>query len=129
MSNWEWLEKEVILAILAEQLDEHGGITGVRDTALLESALARPRQIEAYGDADPSRLAAGYVYGIARNHPFLDGNKRTALVAGELLLALNGYVLDAEDADCVVTMLQVAEGSLTEDEFRAWLQARIRKEA
>jgi death-on-curing protein len=122
-----WLRRDVILAVHDEQLAEHGGAHGLRDGGLLDSALARPQHLLSYGDPDVSELAAAYGWGIARNHPFVDGNKRTALVAAELFLVLNGYELQADDADCVVTMLSVAVGEMAEDDFAAWIRGHIRR--
>jgi death-on-curing protein len=119
---WVWLDSQVLLAVHDEQLAEHGGAAGVRDTGLFESALARPLNLAAYGDPDVAALAAAYGVGLARKHPFIDGNKRTAFVAVELFLALNGHTLSAEDADCVLTMLSVASGDIAEPEFAAWLR-------
>jgi death-on-curing protein len=122
MSNWVWIEESVVWAVHEAQLAEHGGSAGVRDSGLLQSALARPLNLVAYGEADASTLAAAYGFGIARNHPFIDGNKRTAFVCAELFLALNGYVLTALDADCVSTMLALAAGELPEADFAAWIK-------
>lgn len=123
MTGPEWLSKAAILAIHDEQLAEHGGGTGVRDDGLLESALARPRNRFAYDAAvDLATLAAAYAFGLARNHPFIDGNKRTAFVAAELFLDLNGMVLAASDADCVLTMLRLAAGEIGEEAFAGWLR-------
>lgn len=123
MTGPEWLSKAAILAIHDEQLAEHGGGTGVRDDGLLESALARPRNRFAYDAAvDLATLAAAYAFGLARNHPFIDGNKRTAFVAAELFLDLNGMVLAASDADCVLTMLRLAAGEIGEEAFADWLR-------
>ena len=119
---WIWIDPAVLTAVHDEQLLEHGGASGVRDAGLFESALARPRNAASYGDPDAAALAAAYGYGIARNHPFIDGNKRTAFVAIELFLALNGLELQAEDADCVLTMLAVAAGTLAEDDLAAWIR-------
>jgi death-on-curing protein len=123
-----WLEKALVLAIHDRQLAEHGGSGGVRDEGLLESALARPQQLYAYGDPAPdlADLAAALAYGLARNHPFLDGNKRTAHVAYRTFLALNGAELVATDEEKYLTMLALAEGKLHESDFAAWLRARIR---
>ena len=110
MSEPAWIELAVVLAIHDEQLAEHGGQPGVRDPGLLESALGRPRNQFAYGDTSITRLAASYAFGIPRNHPFLDGNKRTSLVVAELFLELNGFELIATDAQCVTTYLQLAAG-------------------
>ena len=123
MSQWTWIEESVVWAMHEAQLAEHGGSAGVRDPGLLASALARPLNLAAYdGEADAALLAAAYGFGIARNHPFIDGNKRTAFVCTELFLALNGYQLQAEDAACVSTMLALAAGDLPESEFAAWLR-------
>lgn len=123
---WRWVAAEVLLAVHEEQLAEHGGAAGVRDLGLLESALARPQNQAAYGNPDAADLAASYGVGLAKNHPFIDGNKRTAFVAVELFLALNGHDLVADDADCVLTMLSVAAGSLDEPGFAAWLRTHSR---
>jgi len=125
MKNPIWLDPEVIVAIHEAQLREHGGMAGTRDAGLLTSALARPANLMAYGAPDACALAAAYGYGLSRNHPFLDGNKRTGFVATELFLRLNGYDLIATDADCVLTMLAVAAGDITEDEFAAWLRQHV----
>jgi death-on-curing protein len=120
--SWVWLAPRVLLAVHEEQLAEHGGAPGTRDMGLFDSALARPQQLAHYGQPDVADLAAAYGCGIARNHPFIDGNKRTAFVAVELFLWLNGHELLADDADCVLTMLNVAAGSLEEPAFAAWLR-------
>ena len=120
--RWVWLDKQLILAVHDEQLAEHGGLSGVRDDGLLESALARPEHLAAYGEPDFAELAASYGYGIARNHPFIDGNKRTAFVAALLFLAFNDYGLQASDADKVIVMLKVAAGEITEAEFATWIR-------
>ena len=123
MNQWTWIEESVVWAVHEAQLAEHGGPAGVRDPGLLASALARPLNLAAYnGAADAAGLAAAYGFGIARNHPFIDGNKRTAFVCAELFLALNGYQLQAEDANCVSTMLALAAGEISEAEFAAWLR-------
>lgn len=127
MSNerWVWLDAAVLRAVHDEQLAEHGGAPGTRDEGLFESALARPKHLAAYGDPGLAELAAAYGYGIARNHPFIDGNKRTAFVAVELFVALNGRTLAATDADCVLTMLALAAGELGEDPFAAWVAQHL----
>ena len=114
-----------MLAVHEEQLAEHGGGSGVRDQGLFDSALNRPLNLAAYGDPDVAALAAAYGFGLARNHAFVDGNKRTAFVAVELFLALNGWRLTADDAACVLTMLALAAGDLREDEFAQWLREHI----
>lgn len=123
--TWVWLESALIHAVHDEQLAEHGGGVGVRDLNLLESALARPHQLENYGSPDAADLAASYGYGISRNHPFIDGNKRSGFVAMELFLALNGYELTAADADCVLTMLSVAAGDIEEAAFAGWIRQHM----
>lgn len=124
-----WIEKPLALAIHDRQLAEHGGTGGVRDESLLESALARPQQLHAYGDPQPdlADLAASLAYGLARNHPFVDGNKRTAHVCYRVFLELNGLELDVSDEDKYVTILALAEGKLRENDFAAWLRPRIRR--
>lgn len=119
---WVWLPLPIILAVHDEQLTEHGGLSGVRDQGLLESALARPEHLAAYGEPDVAELAASYGYGIARNHPFLDGNKRTAFVAALLFLDFNGYAFTASDTEKVLTMLNVAAGEISEMEFAEWIR-------
>lgn len=123
MSQWIWIEEAVVWAVHEAQLAEHGGGAGVRDAGLLASALARPLNLAAYGEPDALELAAAYGFGIARNHPFIDGNKRTAYVCTELFLVLNGMQLTADDANCVATMLALAAGDLDEAAFAAWLRA------
>lgn len=118
-----WLDSSVMLAVHDAQLAEHGGAASIRDGALLESALARPLHLATYGEPDAAGIAAAYGYGIARNHPFIDGNKRTAFVAVELFLALNGYRLTADDADCVLTTLALAAGDIEEEAFADWIRA------
>ncbi|MBL8314159.1 MAG: type II toxin-antitoxin system death-on-curing family toxin [Rubrivivax sp.] len=123
---WVWLDPKVLLAVHEELLAEHGGAAGTRDAGLFESALARPRNLALYGEPDVADLAAAYGCGIARNHPFIDGNKRTAFVAVELFLLLNEQELMADDEDCVLTMLAAAAGSLDEAAFAAGLRAHSR---
>jgi death-on-curing protein len=118
---------DVAVAAHSEQLAEHGGAEGVRDERLLESAMARPRNLAAYGEPDAAGLAAAYAYGIARNHPFVDGNKRTAAVVSETFLILNGYRLTANDAELVVAFLALAAGELSEAEIADWFRQRVEK--
>lgn len=125
MTRPVWIEEAVVLALHEEHLAEHGGAVGMRDGGLLQSALARPQHLAAYGKPDIAALAAAYGYGIVRNHPFIDGNKRTAFTVTELFLVLNGYELMADDPACVVTMLRLAEGSLSEAEFADWLRTNL----
>jgi death on curing protein len=122
-----WLTRDVILAIHDEQLAEHGGSTGLRDAGLLNSALARPLNRAGYGEPDIAELAAVYALGIVQNHPFLDGNKRTAFVALELFLRLNGWVFIVGDAEAVVMVLALAAGELPDDEFTAWVRLHTKE--
>jgi len=123
--RWIWLDRQVMLAVHEEQLAEHGGAGGIRDMGMFESALSRPQNLAAYGSPDVAALAAAYGFGLARNHPFVDGNKRTAFVSVELFLWLNGQQLLASDADCVLTMLALAAGDLSEDAFAQWLREHL----
>lgn len=127
MKKWVWIDPRAILAIHDEQLAEHGGGAGVRDHGLLESALARPVNLAAYENPDVAALAASYAVALAKNHPFVDGNKRTAFVALELFLALNGFDLIANDVDCVLTMLAVAAGETDEASLAEWIRRNMAK--
>jgi death-on-curing protein len=122
-----WVRPDVARAIHRRQISEHGGADGVRDEGLLASALDRPRNLYAYGDPSPdlAALAAAYGYGIARNHPFVDGNKRTALVLTRLFLALNGATFTASAASKVETMMRLAAGEISEAAFAAWVRAHL----
>jgi death on curing protein len=122
MNRWVWIDPAVVTAIHDEQIAEHGGAPGIRDAGLLASALARPQNIDAYGGPDVFLLAAAYAFGVAKHHPFVDGNKRTALVLCELFLDLNGWRNDAGDAETLAAMLDLAAGELDEDGFAAWLR-------
>lgn len=122
MTEVVWLLHETVLAMHEEQLSEHGGGTGVRDHGLLESALMRPQQLAHYGNADIAQLAAAYGFGLAKNHPFVDGNKRVAFAVTETFLALNGVILSATDEDCVTTILQLASVDNDETEFVDWIR-------
>ena len=126
MSEPIWLPVELVVAIHESQLRRFGGPPGIRDFGALESALGRPRNRWAYEEGDLATLAAAYAFGIARNHPFVDGNKRTAAVACEAFIMLNGAVLDADDLDLYPRYVALAEGSLSEAEFATWLRERIR---
>ena len=121
-----WIEKSVALAIHDRQLAEHGGGTGVRDDGLLESGLARLLNQWAYGEDDPCQLAAAYAFGIVRNHPFVDGNKRTGWVLARLFLKLNNISIAFDKADAIRTMLALTAGELSEDAFAAWLRSHHR---
>jgi len=120
--KWVWVRRSVILAAHAEQLVEHGGSPGIRDSGLLDSALARPLNRAAYGKPDAAELAAAYAYGLATNHPFVDGNKRTAFIALELFLALNGYRFAAGDAESAMSLLAVAAGTMKEEALASWIR-------
>jgi death on curing protein len=119
---WRWIGETVILAIHDEQLAEHGGRPGLRDHGLLQSALARPMNRAAYGEPTVHELAAAYAFGIVRNHPFVDGNKRTAFVAAALFLLDHGLEPAARDEAIVTAVLHLAEGSMSEESFAQWLR-------
>ena len=121
--RWTWVLESVALAIHEAQLAKHGGIPGVRDAGLFSSAMAKPQNVAAHGDRpDAADLAATYASGLARNHPFLGGNKRTAFVVTELCLNLNGWTLHADEAECISTMQFVAAGDFPEKDLAAWLR-------
>lgn len=126
-----WIERPLAIAIHERQLAEHGGGNGVRDENLLDSALARPQQLHTYGDPPPdlADLAASPAFGLARNHPFVDGNKRTAAVVCETFIMLNGAALNADDLELYPRYVALAEGSLSEAEFAAWLRQHISLDA
>jgi death on curing protein len=125
--RWRWIPLDAVLAIHDEQISEHGGIRGVRDLASIDSALARPRNLVAYGKPDVAALAAAYAFGLSSNHCFLDGNKRTAYVVAEAFLDLNGYAMDAPDAEIVSTMWAVASGVLPEIQLATWFRSYVAK--
>jgi len=122
-----WLLEETVIAIHSRQISEHGGGEGLRDAGLLSSALARPRNLVAYTKPRPdlAALAAAYAFGIARDHPFVDGNKRTALVAARTFLIVNGVDLDATQDEKYLTFLELAEGTLAEEELADWIRKRM----
>lgn len=122
-----WISRTLALAIHDRQLAEHGGGTGVRDEGLLDSALARPQQLFAYGDPPPdlAALAASLAHGLARNHPFVDGNKRTAAVACEVFIVLNSGRLQTTDPELYPQYIGLSEGSLSEADFATWLRAHL----
>ena len=126
MSGWSWVSRAALELLHDESLAEHGGAAGLRDDGLLESALARPRNLVAYGSPDIHELAAAYGVGLAKNHPFVDGNKRAAFLAVGLFLALNGRRLNAPQADATLTMLAVAAGQMDEAAFAVWLRQHSR---
>ena len=125
MTDWKWVREDVVLAVHDEQLAEHGGAAGVRDLGLLQSALARPENLAAYGKPDAAALASACAFGIARNHPFTDGNKRTAAVTALLFLVNNGIEFQIGEAELVVMILALAAGELTEMETAGWLRDRL----
>ncbi len=128
MKEVVWVLNEVVLAVHDEQLAVHGGLPGIRDRGAVESALARPRNLMAYEECDDlARLAAAYAFGIARNHGFADGNKRTALVTTDLFLMLNGYELVSSPVENVLTILRIADGTCTEDELTSWIRKNMKK--
>jgi len=122
MSGWRWIDKRALLLLHDESLAEHGGAPGLRDEGLLESALARPQHLESYGSPDLADLAAAYGVGLAKNHPFVDGNKRAAFLAVGVFLTLNGQRLVATQAEATLTMLGVASGELAEVAFATWIR-------
>ncbi|MBK7285341.1 MAG: type II toxin-antitoxin system death-on-curing family toxin [Sphingomonadales bacterium] len=123
--DWVWVALAVAEAAHLEQLAEHGGGQGVRDARLLDGAMARAQNFAAYGEPDAAALATAYAFGIARNHPFVDGNKRTAAVVAETFLVLNGYALNATDAELVVAVLALAAGELSEEELGDWFRGHL----
>lgn len=125
--NWRWVNKRALLLLHDESLAEHGGASGIRDEGLLDAALARPRNLAAYGEPDASDLAAGYGFGLAKNHAFVNGNKRAAFLAVGLFLWLNGYRLAASQAEATLTMLALAAGELDEAAFANWIRAHVTK--
>lgn len=129
MAEIVWLLEETVRAVHSRQISEHGGKPGIRDEGLLLSALARPQNLAAYGDPPPdlAALAASYAFGIARNHPFIDGNKRVALVAARTFLLINGADLEAAQEEKYVTFIRLAEGGVNEDELAEWIRARIKQ--
>lgn len=121
-----WIDAREIKAIHAEVLAEHGGLAGVRDEGLLESALARPKNLLAYGSPSLSKLAAAYAFGLAKNHPFPDGNKRVALAALAVFMDVNGFELIADQAEAVTMILRLAASDLSEEDLAAWIGGNIR---
>lgn len=121
--NPRWIDQRALLLLHSETLAEHGGLAGVRDPGLLESALARPRHLHVYEpESDLARLAAAYGFGLARNHPFNDGNKRTAFLAIGLFLQINGRELIADPVEAIAVILGLAEGSLGETKLAEWIR-------
>ncbi len=125
MSAWVWLRRSTLVLLHDESLAEHGGASGLRDEGLLESALARPLNLAAYGNPDIADLAACYGVGLAKNHAFVDGNKRAAFLSVGLFLALNGQRLVVTQADATLTMLSVAAGDIEEAAFAQWIRTHV----
>ena len=125
MADWRWIGPDAVYAIHDRQIAEHGGLDGIRDQGLIESALARPINLLAYGEPDAADLAAAYAYGLARNHGFTDGNKRIAWIAARLFLADNGFRLNFDKLDAVKTMEAIAAGTLEESGLALWFRRRI----
>ena len=123
---WTWIDKRLLLLLHDESLAEHGGLAGMRDEGLLDSALVRPRNLLAHGDPDFAALAAAYGFGLARNHPFVDGNKPVAFLSIGLFLAINGLRLVARQADATLTMLAVAAGEVDEAALGDWIRRNSR---
>ena len=120
--SWRWVDRRLLLLLHDESLAEHGGASGLRDEGLLDSALARPLNLVAYGSPDFADLAAAYAHGLAKNHPFVDGNKRAAFLSAGLFLALNGYRLVASQADATLAVFGLAAGDVSEVEFARWIR-------
>jgi len=125
--TWIWVLPEAISFLHQKQLEQHGGLDGVRDQGALESALARPEMLAHYGTPDAAALAAAYAHGIARNHGFIDGNKRTAWLSANVFLEKNGYALDTNESEAIRTMQALAAGEVSEDAFAQWLRKRIQR--
>ena len=121
--TWRWVDKRALLLLHAESLAEHGGSAGLRDEGLLDSALARPLNLVAYGEPDFADLAASYAFGLAKNHPFVDGNKRAAFLSAGLFLALNGFRLTASQVDSTQAVRALAGSEISEEAFARWLRA------
>lgn len=125
MADIRFIETEIAVAVHERQLAEHGGLSGTKDIGLLESAMGRPLNKHSYGETDLCALAAAYAFGIARNHPFNDGNKRTAWVIARLFLRLNDVSIAFDKVDAIETVLALAAGDLPEDRLAEWFRARI----
>lgn len=125
MNNIKWLDTKMVLAFHTKLIQRHGGLQGIRDNGLLNSALARPQQLLHYSNADISQLAASYAYGIAKNHPFVDGNKRVAISAAGTFLAMNGHKLKVSEPELVIKTLQLAASKIGEKEFAEWIEQNI----
>ena len=122
MGEIVWIEKQALILLHNISLAEHGGSPGLRDEGLLDSALARPQNLVAYGEPDIAALAASYGYGLAKNHPFIDGNKRAEFLGIGLCLDLNGLALEVGQPEAIATIFALAAGELSEDELAAWIR-------
>ncbi len=120
--KWNWVDRNILLLLHDESLAAHGGASGIRDEGLLDSALSRPLNLALYGEPDIADLAASYAFGLAKNHPFVDGNKRAAFLSIGLFLYANGKVLTASQTDATLTIMAVAAGERTEDDLAAWIR-------
>ncbi len=127
--SWHWVDRQLLILLHDESLAMHGGASGIRDQGLLESALARAQNLAAYGEPDFADLAAAYAYGLAKNHPFVDGNKRAAFLSVGLFLGLNGYRLTASQAESTVAVFGLAAGEIDEPTFAGWLRESTARRA
>lgn len=123
--QWRWIDKSALVRLHDESLAMHGGLSGIRDESLLDSALARPQHLAVYGEPDIAALAASYGHGLAKNHPFVDGNKRVAFLSVGLFLLINGHRLTATQVDATLTVLAVASGEVDEAAFATWLRSHL----
>jgi death on curing protein len=120
--SWRWIDRRLLILLHDESLAAHGGASGIRDEGMLDSALARPQNLVAYGEPDFADLAAAYAYGLAKNHPFVDGNKRAAFLSVGLFLGLQGFRLTATQAEATIMVFGLAGGEVSEAEFAAWIR-------
>ncbi len=123
--SWRWIDRRLLVLLHDESLAAHGGASGLRDAGLLASALARPENLAAYGQPDLAELAASYAFGLAKNHPFVDGNKRAAFLSVGLFLGLNGHRLTATQAEATVAVFGLASGEIDEATFATWIRESI----
>lgn len=125
--SWRWIRLHEAEAMHAQQIAEHGGLSGMRDKGLFESAMARPENLAAYGDPDVCDLASAYAFGLARNHPFADGNKRTAFVVSVAFMLMNSRDLTATEIEVVETFLKLAAGEMAESDLASWFRAKSKE--
>jgi death-on-curing protein len=125
MKQWRWIQREALLRLHGMSLVQFGGLAGLRDEGLLDSALSRPEQLANYATPDVADIAAAYAFGLAKNHPFVDGNKRAAFLALGLSLRLNGYRLTASQPEATQTILFLAEGDLSEEALATWVRGQM----